>query len=518
MRIARAIVAIAIPLAVFAAPMPTFAQEGLSQAELHAAKTLDELRGDPLALHDFLKRMPKGGELHSHLHSAVFAETLIRDAIDDKLCVDVAAHAFAKPQGSGSDAPVCAEGAVPAATVYKDQRLYDGLIDAFSMRGFVASEGDTGHDHFFGAFKKFGGVDPGHTGEWLDEVATRAARQNMQYLELMATPTWRLLDSITKDVAWREDLQGLRRDLLAKGLADDIPGARQFWDQAETKRRELGRCGDAGEAPGCKVVLRYIYEVFRNNPKELVFAQALFGFELASADPRVVAVNFVGEEDGHDAMTDYAEHMRMVGYLRTLYPNVRVSLHAGELAPGLVPPEGLCCHIRLAVEQAGADRIGHGVDVMYEDGPYELLKTMADKGVLVEINLTSNAMILGVSGNRHPLPTYRQFGVPVALSTDDAGIERIDLTHEYVRAVADYALTYAELKEMVRNSLEYSFLDGASLWAGKGDYSRFAAECRNAAPGSAEAPPSCASFLSGSEKAAQQWELERRFQMFEASF
>ena len=217
-------------------------------------------------------------------------------------------------------------------------------------------------------------------------------------------------------------------------------------------------------------------------------------------------------------MTDYAEHMRMVGYLRTLYPNVRVSLHAGELAPGLVPPEGLCCHIRLAVEQAGADRIGHGVDVMYEDGPYELLKTMADKGVLVEINLTSNAMILGVSGNRHPLPTYRQFGVPVALSTDDAGIERIDLTHEYVRAVADYALTYAELKEMVRNSLEYSFLDGASLWAGKGDYSRFAAECRNAAPGSAEAPPSCASFLSGSEKAAQQWELERRFQMFEASF
>jgi adenosine deaminase len=518
MRIARAFVAIAVPLAVFALPMPALGQEDLSQAELRAANALDRLRGDPLALHDFLKRMPKGGELHSHLHSAVFAETLIRNAIDDKLCVDAAAHAFAKPQSSGGDAPVCAEGAVPAATVYKDQRLYDGLIDAFSMRGFVASEGDTGHDHFFGAFKKFAGVDPSHTGEWLDEVANRAARQNMQYLELMATPTWHLLDTITKDVAWREDLQGLRRDLLAKGLADDIPGARRFWDQAEEKRKEIGRCGDAGKAPGCKVVLRYIYEVFRNNPKELVFAQALFGFELAAADPRVVAVNFVGEEDGHDAMTDYAEHMRMVGFLRTLYPDVRVSLHAGELAPGLVPPEGLCCHIRLAVEQAGADRIGHGVDVMYEDGPNELLKTMADKGVLVEINLTSNAMILGVSGNRHPLPAYRAFGVPVALSTDDAGIERIDITHEYVRAVADYALTYAALKEMVRNSLEYSFLDGVSLWAGKGDYSRFAAECRDAAPGPAEAPPSCASYLAGSEKAAQQWELERRFQAFEASF
>jgi adenosine deaminase len=78
--------------------------------------------------------------------------------------------------------------AVPAANAYKDLRLYNGLIDAFSMRGFVPSEGVTGHDHFFGAFTKFGGVDPSHTGEWLDEVAGRAASQNTQYLELMATP------------------------------------------------------------------------------------------------------------------------------------------------------------------------------------------------------------------------------------------------------------------------------------------------------------------------------------------
>ena len=138
--------------------------------------------------------------------------------------------------------------------------------------------------------------------------------------------------------------------------------------------------------------------MFRNTPKELVFAQTLFGFELASADPRVVAINFVGGEDNVIAMADYADHMRMVGFLRDLYPSVYVSLHAGELAPGLVPPEGLCCHIRLAVEQARADRIGHGVDVMYEDRPYDLLKHMADKGVLVEINLTSNQIILGIEG------------------------------------------------------------------------------------------------------------------------
>ena len=60
---------------------------------------------------------------------------------------------------------------------------------------------------------------------------------------------------------------------------------------------------------------------------------------------------------------------------------------------------------------------------------------MADKGVLVEINPTSNAGILGVTGKHHPFATYRSYGVPVALSTDDEGVSRIDLTHEYVRAV-----------------------------------------------------------------------------------
>ena len=107
-------------------------------------------------------------------------------------------------------------------------------------------------------------------------------------------------------------------------------------------------------------------------------------------------------------MADYAEHMRMVGFMRALYPKVHVSLHAGELAPGLVPPEGLCCHVRLAVDTAHAERIGHGVDVMYEERPYDLLKDMADKGVLVEVNLTSNAAILGIERQEPPLHDLSQ--------------------------------------------------------------------------------------------------------------
>jgi adenosine deaminase len=97
-------------------------------------------------------------------------------------------------------------------------------------------------------------------------------------------------------------------------------------------------------------------------------------------------------------------------------------------------------------------------------------------------------------------------------------VSRIDLTHEYVRAVEDFALSYAELKELVRNSLEYSFLPGPSLWDDKGGYVRVAPECHADVPGPDQPAAGCAAFLRASEKAAEQWELERRFHAFEASF
>ena len=108
-------------------------------------------------------------------------------------------------------------------------------------------------------------------------------------------------------------------------------------------------------------------------------------------------------EDWYIPVRDYDLQMRMVEYLHRVYPKVHISLHAGELAPGLVAPETLRFHIREAVERAHAERIGHGVDVMYERDPFQLLDEMAKKDVLVEICLTSNDVILGVRGIDHPL-------------------------------------------------------------------------------------------------------------------
>ena len=101
----------------------------------------------------------------------------------------------------------------------------------------------------------------------------------------------------------------------------------------------------------------------------------------------------------------------------------------------------------------------NGVDVMYEDNPYALLATLAERDILIEINLTSNDVILGVEGRNHPLPVYMAAGVPVALSTDDEGVSHIDLTHEYLRAVQTFGFGYAEIKQLSYNSLTYAFAD-----------------------------------------------------------
>jgi adenosine deaminase len=489
--------------------------------EQRAARAFESARANPLDLRAFLVRMPKGADLHYHLSGGVYAETFIRDAAEDGLCVDVATHAFARPQAvaqSEPAQPTCGEGKVPAAKAFTDQHLYDDLIDAFSMRSFVPSAGVSGHDHFFDAFGKFGGLSQRHTGEWLDEVATRAASQNEQYAELMVTPNFDRTASIAKELGWNDDLAQLRTELLARGLRDDISVARAEYDEAESQRHIREHCGQPHESPACKLTVRYLYQVLRGFPKEQVFAQTLLGFEVASVDPLFVGINFVMAENGTTSMADYALHMKMVGFLHRLYPKVHISLHAGELAEGLVPPEGLCCHIRLAVEDGHAERIGHGVDVMHEDRPYELLKEMAAKHVMVEINLTSNDGILGVSGKDHPFPIYRKFHVPVALSSDDEGVSRNNLTNEYVRAVETYALSYADLQQMVRTGLEHNFLPGESLWRERDNYTRTAAACASDVPGAAKPSGKCAGFLKSSEKAQQQWELERRFREFEATF
>ena len=120
-----------------------------------------------------------------HLSGAVYAETFIKDAAEDKLCIDTRLLKFAKPPCTSPLEPATdLDGVLTSA----EQDLYDRLVDAFSMRSFVPTPEFSGHDQFFSTFDRFSGLSNRHMGEWVDQVASLAAEQNQQYLELMETP------------------------------------------------------------------------------------------------------------------------------------------------------------------------------------------------------------------------------------------------------------------------------------------------------------------------------------------
>jgi hypothetical protein len=475
--------------------------------EAATARYLEGVRGNPAALAIFLTELPKGGDLHSHLSGAVYAESYLRWAAEDGLCVNVR-RSVILTRACGVEA----DSLRPAAQIADTSALYNALVDAFSMRHWTPDSGVSGHDQFFSTFGRFNSTDR-RTGDGLAEVQRRAVRGRVSYLELMFTPDRRASRTLGDAAGWTDDFGRMRDTLLALGLRDVVRRASARLDSVAARRDTVLACGTPRADAGCQVEARWIYQVGRANPPQQVFAQILTGFLLAEADERVVGLNLVQPEDGEVSMRDYSLHMRMIQFLRRHHPSVQVTLHAGELWRGLVPDEGLRFHVREAVRVAGARRIGHGVDVMLEDSAQELLAEMARNGVMVEINLTSNHVILGVRGIDHSLQAYRAAGVPVALSTDDEGVARSEMTREYLRAVEDQGLDYHALKAMARTSLQHAFLPGEPLWSDLREQ-EITAACAPRAGGLSGAR--CERLARTSPRARLQLRLERDFAAFEA--
>ena len=456
----------------------------------------------------FLQRMPKGGDIHTHLVGATYAESYIAWAADARLCASTSTGAIVQC----CDAPC---GARPVSEALGDPTFYSLIVDGLSTRN-LGGRRQSGHNQFFDTFSRFRLANRDRSADMVAELAARAADQHVLYLELMLTLGGDALRPLAGKVSFASaDFAASRQRLLEAGLADTVTVGRAELDTLERQVDAILGCAREPMPPACRVQRRYLQQVNRTADPNVVFAQLVYGFELARHDPRVVGLNMVAPEDFLVARRDYSLHMRMVGWLTELHGTVKTTLHAGELTLGLVPPADLRFHIREAVEVAKARRIGHGVGIAYERDALQLMAEMKRRDVLVEICLTSNDVILDVAGSRHPFPAYLRAGVPVTLATDDEGVSRIDLTNEYVRAAETYGLGYRQLKQLSRNSLTYSFLPGDSLWRSSHD-ARLVAVCAGGRPDRPPAP-ACQSFLDGSEKARLQWQLERAFHAFEAA-
>lgn len=501
-----------------AGPPCTTAVECGALWEQRTAERLDAILDQPAELAVFAKAVPKGGDLHSHLSGSVYAETLLDWGNLDGDCLNQTTFVAVPP----SQCATAGNLLIPA-----DGTFFDDTLAAWSMLDFVPGI-QTGHDHFFATFGKFGLIAGAHRNDSIADMMIRAAEENQVYLETMfnlGTNVGSLSASLWSGTLTSADLPTLYSQLMADGafsarLAQDLGAV----NRAVSGYDSVLGCSGANPAPACGVKVRFIAQVSRTGGNDQIFGQLVSAFEMAVLSPDIVGVNLSSAEDNTASLRNYDLHMAMLDFLHSTYTAtgaspLHVTLHAGELTSQYLPAtyaDHITFHIRRAVEVAHAQRIGHGLDVLSETDPDDLLALMAQRNVMVEICLSSNDQILEVWGPSHPLARYLEAGVPVALATDDQGVSRSSMAGEFVRAVLDHQLGYRQLKTMARTSLEHAFLPGPSLWQA------FAAaqpvsECTPTDTMGLGDPPSatCQAFLAGSERAQAQWELERRYRAFE---
>ncbi|WP_426103996.1 adenosine deaminase [Massilia sp. TSP1-1-2] len=456
-------IALALALAASAHAKPPAAASNEAATARHLASLIaGEPKSAELTL--FFSQMPKGGDLHHHYSGAIYAEQYV-DWVDKQgFCVYKSSYRIETNKETVAkerDKPALERSCLSSGEILADDFTYRELLQRWSSKDFdnhgaIQSPPDR---QFFQTFGFFGPVSSNNFNEGLLELKKRAIQEHVGYIETMfklapLTPNASFDAKISQagddDAALTEAMRAwsgaLEQDAaFNKGVADYVTQVGQAHAGVDDER----------------FTMRYQAYVLRLLAPSQVFSSMLSAFKASSQSPLIVGVNIVGQESAPSSMRGYTLHMKMFQFLKTRYPHVKLALHAGELALGDVPPDGLRFHIDQALHLAGANRIGHGIDLAHESNAIGILKTMRERDIPVEINLTSNAFISGIKGDNHPVTLYRKYGVPYVIATDDAGVTRHTLAQEYALFASRYKPSYAEIKKVSYNSLRYAFLPPA---------------------------------------------------------
>ncbi|WP_161629768.1 amidohydrolase family protein [Desulfogranum japonicum] len=490
---------------------PLFWDSGLSdmEARFELAK-----RSEP-ELIAFLRRMPKGSDLHNHLSGATYSDYLLDSAKANGLNYNLANDRFTDEKVDGQ--------VIAFDTLVSNSTYYAHFLDTYSMRGWYSNT-TNGHDHFFNTFNYMSSARRSGA-EQLAEVIRRNLYQNIEYAEFMtSTAPQELSDALDKAMAsFDSDDFGLeqleacftatetvRKDPHWSKAIRDYIGKRQ--DDSYALLDEATRQRVTGKNP--ELIIRYIPQLYRTVPLKRFFRDAVAAMMSVEADPRIVAVNMVQAEDDPHSRWQFDAQMKILDFLWTRMGKPNIALHAGELVLQGSPVEPMWNRIRDSIEIGHAKRIGHGVAIAWSRDVVGLLEEMRRRHVLVEICLSSNESILGVAGKAHPFMLYRRAGVPVSLNTDDEGVSRSTLTEEFVKAVERYPLSYRDLKDLARNSIEYAFLPGTGLYENH-DYTRLRPEFLDVRNPEWQSTSLQKELLAADPKLEREVRLERAFIDFE---
>ena len=439
-----------------------FATAGCSTIGIKSGSELDNARKTALLYNEFIEgespniaqlnlfffRMPKGGDLHHHYSGSIYAETYLDWVEDANYWIDANTLKISKVKTSSS---------ISVEQLRSDTERYRKLLTLWSDKDYK------NHYHrqlppdsnFFNTFGYFGSISGFSYNKGLMFLRGRALKENVSYIETMLSSVGysyqdKLFDEDIRKATSNEAISVLLDKLSSKIDKDNV-----FQEKID---RFVGLIEKAHNGiDDDQFMMRYQTYATRNNSPSVVFSALYSSFKATETSKIIVGVNIVGPENGVVAIADYNLHMQMFAYLKKKFQNVHRALHAGELTLGMVRPKNLTFHVSNAIDIAGAQRIGHGVDLPYEKGAVDLLKRIKEKSA-VEINFTSNEFILGVKGREHPYLIYSAYNVPIVICTDDSGVSRNNLSNEYVLLATRYKPSYKTVKKYVYNSIKYSFL------------------------------------------------------------
>ncbi|SFD81967.1 amidohydrolase family protein [Flavobacterium phragmitis] len=436
-------------------------QIGFSQS---ADSYLEKIRNNEALLTAFFQQMPKGGDLHHHFSGSVYTEPLLERAIAEDFYLNLETLAVSKTKPANGNW----ENFSSLRNKGKLEHYEQQIMQTWSIKDYNGSV--PSDDQFFDSFQKFEPTIKGHFAEGMLELKKRAIAENVLYIEtqLSTIPC----DMNVSDLAdFNSKLRQASKQKDEKAVLKLLDELYKSLQKKEAKKYAedfnnnfLAKLHKDLKIDDEKFTMRYQNFVLRFMEPVDLFKNLVIAFISSSESKLTAGVNIVSPEHGENSMKDYWLHMVMFKYCHSKFPDVKYTLHAGELTLGLVQPEELTWHINDAIYVAGANRIGHGVDMAYEANSYDLLKYMSKNNIPIEINLASNEFILKVKENRHPFTLYKEFNVPIVISTDDAGILRSNMTEQYVLLAKRYQdVSYSTIKKYVYNSINYSFIQDESV-------------------------------------------------------
>lgn len=413
--------------------------------------------GDNAKLTLFLSQMPKGGDLHHHYSGALYAETYLDWSANKNLFIDTRTSILSREDTSKFD--------ITIDSLRKNTALYRQILEEWSNADYSNNFHlqNAPDQHFFNTFHYFIPISTAFYRKGLEDIKEEAKKENVQYIETqLNSPNihGEFRKGLTDSIVYYESKQDTLHlyqvfNILVQTIQSDPGYDKTITDYIDSIHAYHEGIDDTG------FTMRFQAYGVRTRPPVNLFGGLYGCFDAVARDKSslLVGVNIVAPENNYESMHDYWLHMQMFRYLKRQFPSVKTDMHAGELSLGMVKPQDLTYHIHDAVFMAHANRIGHGVDIPYETQAWETLKKMKSDSIAVEINLTSNEFILGVKSKDHPINLYYDAGVPIVISTDDAGVSRNNLSYEYVLLASRYHFSYEQIKGIVFNSITYSFIN-----------------------------------------------------------